>query len=57
MKKILILFFLMSGCTNVNDNNKINISTFNFSNNMTIEEFKIKLEEYAINTPYPNIDK
>tara|TARA_B100001540_G_C15662259_1_gene576178 strand:- start:532 stop:705 length:174 start_codon:yes stop_codon:yes gene_type:complete len=57
MKKILILFFLMSGCTYVNDNNKINISTLNFSNNMTIEEFKIKLEEYAINTPYPNIDK
>ncbi len=56
MKKILILFFLMNGCTYVNDNKKMNKSIFNFSNNLTIEEFKLKLEEYAINSPYPNID-
>tara|TARA_B100001063_G_C16229082_1_gene295439 strand:- start:173 stop:334 length:162 start_codon:yes stop_codon:yes gene_type:complete len=29
---------------------------FNFSDEMSFDEFKIKLEEYAKNNPYPNID-
>ena len=29
---------------------------FIFKNNMSFDEFKIKLEEYAKNNPYPNID-
>ena len=47
---LLSLFFLVSCTTN---NTK---SNFNFSDQMSFEEFRIKLYEYAINNPYPNID-
>ena len=52
MKKILLLtiFFLCSCASDQVMNN------FNFSNQMSFEEFKIKLEEYAKKNPYPNID-
>ena len=48
--KIIILFFLVSCSSNTVNNN------FNFSDEMDFEEYKIKLEEYAISNPYPNID-
>ena len=47
----VVLIFLMSCSSNETKNN------FNFSNDMTFNEFKIKLDEYAINNPYPNIDE
>ena len=56
MKRFFLIFFLLSGCA-YNQNQKINsYPTIDFSNVSTIEEFIIKLEEYAINSPYPNID-
>ena len=56
MKRLLIVFFLITGCiTNDNDFRK-NASDIQFSDDMSFEEFKIKLEVYAINNPYPNID-
>ncbi len=47
---ILIIFFLVS-CTS-----EMIKTDFDISNEMSLNEFKNKLEEYAINNPYPNID-
>ena len=47
---IIITFFLTSCSLNSSRN------YFDFSNQMSFDEFKNKLEEYAINNPYPNID-
>ena len=56
MKKLLIIFFLTVSCSMNNDKLENNISDINFSDEMTFEEFQNKLEEYAENSPYPNID-
>jgi hypothetical protein len=56
MKKLLIIFFLTVSCSMNNDKLENNFSDINFSDDMTFEEFKNKLEEYAENSPYPNID-
>ena len=52
MKKLLliVLFFLMS-C-----NTTSTIKSFKFSDDMTFDEFKVKVEEYAKENPYPKID-
>ena len=56
MKRFILIFLLLSGCVN-NQNANINVvSDLNFSDDLTLEEFKLKLEEYANNSPYPNID-
>ena len=56
MKRFILIFLLSSGCVN-NQNANINVvSDLNFSDDLTLEEFKLKLEEYANNSPYPNID-
>ena len=44
------MFFLTSCSTNSN------MSNFNLNDEMTFDEFKIKLENYAENNPYPKID-
>ena len=56
MKKLLIIFFLTVSCSMNNDKLENNFLDINFSDDMTFEEFKNKLEEYAENSPYPNID-
>jgi hypothetical protein len=56
MKKFLIVFFLTASCSMNNDKLENNFSNINFSDDMTFEEFQNKLEEYAENSPYPNID-
>jgi hypothetical protein len=56
MKKLLIIFFLTASCSMNNDKLENNFSDINFSDDMTFEEFQKKLEEYAENSPYPNID-
>ena len=51
MKKFLLLFYLiLISCSSNNVEKK-----FNFTNDMTINEFKNKLQEYAKYKPYPNI--
>jgi hypothetical protein len=51
MKKFLLFSFLvLISCSSNNVEKK-----FNFTNDMTINEFKNKLQEYAKNKPYPDI--
>tara|TARA_B100000676_G_C17282681_1_gene438452 strand:+ start:140 stop:304 length:165 start_codon:yes stop_codon:yes gene_type:complete len=53
MKKLLsifMMFVLLSCSPNIENNN------FEFSDDMTFDEFKLKLEEYSKENPYPNID-
>ena len=56
MKYILILLLLLNSC--VMKKNKVSSKQLdlNFNEEMTFEEFKIKLEEYSNNIPYPNIN-
>ena len=56
MKRLILILFLFSGCSTNQSQNTNNYSTLEFSDNLTIEEFMIKLDEYANNSPYPNID-
>ena len=57
MKRIILIFFLLSGCSyNQTENNNNNFSNINFYDNLSLEEFKIKLKEYANGSSYPNID-
>ena len=56
MKYMLILLLLLNSCV-IKKNKVLNKQLdFNFNEEMTFEEFKIKLEEYSNNSPYPNID-
>tara|TARA_E500000331_G_scaffold176569_1_gene170286 strand:- start:434 stop:607 length:174 start_codon:yes stop_codon:yes gene_type:complete len=55
MKKFFFLFiFLLTACS-ANDINVNYSNNLTFSNDMNFEEFKVKLKEYAIKAPFPNI--
>ena len=56
MKRIILLFFLFSGCSYDQVEVDNNLSDADFSNDLTFEEFKIKLKVYSNISPYPNID-
>ena len=56
MKKFLILLIFVTGCVANKSDNEKKISDVNFSDDMSIEEFRIKLEVYSNDNPYPNID-
>ncbi len=53
MNKILIIIILfLASCTPKAAKNNLD-----FSNQLSLEEFRIKLNEYAKNSSYPNIDE
>ena len=56
MRKIIcFIFLLLYSCSSnpsLNDEKK----SIDFIKSMSIEEFKIKLEEYVNNSSYPSID-
>ena len=56
MKKFLFIFIFLFGCANNQDGINKNFSNLNFNEDLSLEEFKIKLEDYANNNSYPNID-
>ena len=56
MKKFLILLIFVTGCVVNKSDHEKKISDVNFSDDMSIEEFRIKLEVYSNDNPYPNID-
>ena len=52
MKKIFfIILIFLSSCSSTMIKKDVN-----FSENLTFEDFKIKLDEYSKNNDYPNID-
>ena len=56
MKYLLILLLLLNSCI-IKKNKVLNKQLdIDFNKEMTFEEFKIKLEEYSNNSPYPNIN-
>ena len=56
MKYIIVLLLLLNSCIIKKDEVSNKQLDFNFNEEMSFEEFKIKLEEYSNNSPYPNID-
>ena len=57
MKRFLLIFFFLIGCSSIQNEVNNNLIDFDYDENLSLEEFKIKLEVYAINNPYPNIEK
>ena len=56
MKKYLVICFFLIGCSSNQDDIKNNEFDSNLNDDLTFEEFKFKLMEYAENSSYPNID-
>ena len=56
LRIIFLIFFLVTGCSYDQTEKKNNISNIDFLVVLTLEEFKIKLEEYTNNSFYPNLD-
>lgn len=56
MKKFLITVFFLSSCALNQENKQMNFQDLNFEDNLTLNEFKLRLEEYAENNSFPNID-
>ena len=54
VKLLLFIVFLIVSCTS-DKIDTVNIDP-DFQKEMTFDEFKIKLEDYAENSAYPNID-
>ena len=57
MKKLMIIFIVITGCSTNDDKLSNNNLDIKFSDNMSLKEFRAKLEEYANKSPYPNIDE
>ncbi len=49
------MFIFISSCSGNFNDNEIR-KNYIFSDEMTFDEFKLRLEEYAKNSPYPNPD-
>ena len=56
MKKLLLFIFLTT-CTTSQLNNNLNNEAIDFNKITSFEDFKNKLKNYSIDTPYPDIDK
>jgi hypothetical protein len=56
LKIVILIFFLVAGCSYDQTKKENNISNINFSDDLSLDEFKKKLEEYSLNSAYPNID-
>ena len=55
IKRFLFLILILNSCSG--NSEKVNLQNdFQFDDNLSFEEFKTKLDEYAIKNPYPNID-
>ena len=55
MNRYLVIFLFLISCSSNSDVTQKNFQNLDFSNDLTFEEFKEKLEEYANSQSYPNI--
>ena len=55
MKKFLLLIFLTT-CTTPQSSNNLKNNNFDFKKSTSFIDFKNKLKNYSISTPYPDID-
>ena len=61
---ILLIFFLINGCTNrnlssvfkKNNNEKSEMPIFGIDNNISFQEFKNKIIEYGTKSSFPTLD-
>ena len=56
MTRIIIIFLLLTGCSYKQANTTNNLSDISFLDDLSFDEFRIQLDEYATSNPYPNID-
>ena len=56
MKKFLIIFIFIIGCSSNKSELTNNPYDIKFSDSLSFEEYKIKLNDYAQYSPYPNIE-
>ena len=56
IKIFILIIFLLSGCAPNQVKKSNNPTKIIFSDDLSLEEFKIKLEQYTIDSTYPNID-
>jgi len=56
MKKIIILIFFLTSCSAQVEKN-LSQKSYDFSQDITFEEFKLKLNEYVKKSKFPNIDE
>jgi len=56
MKKLIFLLFVIS-CTSPSTSYIKNDNNLKFTDDLTFQEFKKLIEEYAEISPYPNIDE
>ena len=54
MKKFLIILLFLTSCS---ANQEISNREILFNDQMTIDEFKLKLSEYVKKSKFPNIDE
>jgi len=54
MKKFLIILLFLTSCST---NQEISNQEILFNDQMTIDEFKLKLNEYVKKSKFPNIDE
>ena len=52
---VFFLSFFLFSCSSISKNGNFD-NNINFSNKMSIDEFRSKLNEYSKSSPYPNID-
>ena len=51
MKKIFIILLFFTSCSSIET-----VQNHDISDDLSFDEFKSKLQNYAENSPYPNID-
>ena len=57
MKRYILLFLLITSCSYPSQKNSLITNNLDFSQNLTIEEFKSLLDQYVKESPYPDINE
>ena len=56
MKKFFLILLLLNCCSIKETESKKDLPNINFSDDLSLDEFKVKLKEYANINPYPSVD-